>query len=132
MSEYVSEKLEITYSVPTGLIYMLCGLTGKKQKEIWCELSDVANVCARRLTKKESQYHSWTSKEFPGTEVELRIDMRKNRNWKTKKETFSCQVKFGKTKYERFTQQEVNEYITESILLGMNEDEDRDTTTVSE
>lgn len=124
MSSYVSEGLDITYSVPNGLIYMLCGVTGKKQKDIWCQLSEIANVCANRMVKKTNQQHSWTAKKFPDTEIELRIDMRRVRNWRTKKETFSCQVKFGKTKYETFTQNQVNEYITESLLLGAHDEDE--------
>jgi len=119
MSAYVSEKLSIDYSVPIGLIHLLAGVTNKPQKEIWCVMSEVANVCANRLLKKPNQRHSWTSKTFPGTEVELRIDMRKHTEYTSKKETFSCEVKFGKTKFEKFTQLQVNEYITESILLGI-------------
>ena len=121
MSAYISEQLDISYSVPVGLIQMLSGVTKKPQKEIWCELSDIANICANRLVKKKTQHHSWTSKQFPGTDIELRIDMKKQLNYKTKKDTFVCEIKFGRTKYEKFTQAEVNEYVTESILLGMND-----------
>lgn len=124
MSTYVSESLNINYSVPTGLVFMLAGITNKPHKEVWCELSSIANICASRLTKKKYQQHSWTTKKFPGTDVELRIDMRKNyRYGDNKKDSFTCEVKFGRAKFERFTQEQVNEYITESILLGANEDE---------
>lgn len=118
MSAYVSEGLNVSYSVPNGLIFMLSGVTKKPVKEIWCQLSEIANVCASRLVKKEHQHHSWTNKKFPNTEIELRIDMRKSSHYATKKQSFRCEVKFGKTKFETFTQEQVNEYITESILLG--------------
>jgi len=130
MSTYVSESLNINYSVPRGLIHMLSGLTKKPAKEIWCELSDIANVCASRLVKKESQHHSWTTKTFPNTDIELRIDMRKRSNWQTKQKSFTCEVKFGKSKFENFTQEQVNEYITESILLGVNDDKTQDDVSV--
>lgn len=119
MSTYVSEGLDISYSVPNGLIFMLSGVTGKPIKDIWCHLSEVANVCANRLVNKEHQQHSWTNKKFPDTEIELRIDMRKRTDYGSKKKYFKCEIKFGKTKFETFTQQEVNDYITESILLGV-------------
>ena len=32
----------------------------------------------------------------------------------------ACEVKFGKTKFEKFTQEQVIEYITENILLGID------------
>ena len=118
MSAYVSEKLDINYSVPRGLIYMLAGITGKETKEVWCELSEVANVCAKRLLKKERQRHSWTKSTFTGTDIELRINMKKFRHPKL---SFKCEIKFGKTKMESFTQEQVNEYITENILLGAND-----------
>lgn len=118
MSTYVSEGLDISYSVPNGLILMLVGVTNKPNKEIWCQLSEIANICANRLVKDSSQRHSWTNKKFPDTEIELRIDMRKSTNYSDKKQYFNCEIKFGKTKFEVFTQQQVNEYITESILLG--------------
>ena len=121
MSEYVSQSLNIGYSVPSGLIEMLMGVTGKDRKEIWCQLSEIANVCANRLVKKEHQRHSWTHKKFPGTDIQLRVDMRKYTNYKDKKLTFNCQVKFGGMKFEKFTQEQVNEYITENILLGNDE-----------
>lgn len=122
MNSYVSEKLDINYSVPYGLIYMLAGLSNKKQKEVWCELSDIANICAKRLVKKTGQFHSWTAKKFPDTEIELRFDMKKYNNHKVPGVIFQCQIKLGRTKYEEFTQQQVNDYITENILLG-SEDE---------
>ncbi len=126
MSAYISEGLSISYSVPNGLIYMLTGITGKQTKEVWCELSDIANICASRLATKQNQYHSWTSRKFPGTEIELRVVMRKSYSYHQRpedKKTFRCEIKFGKTKFETFTQSQVNEYITEGILLGMDEEE---------
>lgn len=112
MSEYISEKLDINYSVPEGLIFLLCGITGKKNKDVWCDLSDIANICAQRLLKKQNKPHSWTIKKFPETDIELRIDMFRNAK------TFNCEIKFGQIKYQKFTQQQVNEYLTESVLLG--------------
>lgn len=98
---------------------MLSGVTGKPAKEVWCELSEVATVCANRLVKKEDQRHSWTSRVFPRTDIELRIDMKKFRHPKLH---FKCEIKFGKTRMEMFTQEQVNEYITENILLGVGDE----------
>ena len=101
---------------------MLAGLTNTDRHDIWCELSNITNTCARRLLKKERQRHSWTSKKFPNTEVEIRVDMRKYTPYGGGKTTFRCEIKLGKTKKETFTQKQVDEYITENILLGVNSD----------
>ena len=118
MSTYIVESLDINYSVPYGMVFMLSEVTKRQPKEIWCELSEIANVCAGRLLKKQNQRHSWTTKKFIGTSIELRIDLKKFTNHHTNKQYFKCEIKFGKSKIETFTQEQVNDYITEGILLG--------------
>ena len=123
MSKHSSEGLNINYSVPHGLISMLASLANKPEREIWCYLSDIANVCASRLVSKKHQTHSWTTKKFPETDVELRVDMHKYVAYRSSEiGALSCEIRLGKVKFETFTQEQVNEYITESILLGVNDD----------
>ena len=122
MSIYVSEKLSINYYIPVGLISMLIAVTGESEKDIWCKLTEVANTCASRLVKKKGQRHSWTTKILSGTSIPLRVDMQKQTHYETKKDIYRCEITFGKSKFERFTQDQVNEYITESILLGATDE----------
>lgn len=105
------------------MVDMLMALTGKERKEVWCQMTEIANLCAKRLnnSKKQQQRHSWTRKIFPGTDIGLRIDMHKNKIWQTEKWVYRCEVKYDSCKYESFTQQQVNEYITENIILGDDE-----------
>lgn len=126
---YVASLLNINYTIPKGLAAMLAKLSDKSEKEVWCILSELANVCAHRLSNREDNYgSSWTEKVFPGTEALLRINMSKrrryNHNTKTydEKATYSAEIKFKGSKDETFTQAQVNDYITESILLGDDEE----------
>jgi len=128
--DYVAEQLTINYTMPKGLAYMLASASGKQMKEVWCILSEMANICAHRLSSEEDRRggKSWTQKTFPGTEVKLRIDMDKwaSYNYSTGekgKATYSARIKISGYAYENFTQQQVNDYITESILLGEDNEE---------
>ena len=115
VEQHVVSQLDIRYTMPTGVVNMLAAMSGKTTPEIWCEISDMANICAFRLSTK-SQRSSWTQKVFPGTQVELRIDMDKSEPWwhdpkKPKPPTYyEARVKIsGRT---------TEDYITETILLG--------------
>lgn len=128
--DYVAEQLTINYTMPKGLAHMLASASGKQMKEVWCILSEMANICAHRLSSEEDRKRgkSWAQKTFPGTEVKLRIDMDKwsPYNYSTGemgKATYSARIKISGYANENFTQQQVNDYITESILLGEDDEE---------
>ena len=119
---------------------MLASATKTNDKEVWCALSDIANICAARLVprlqnKSGSHYgssaDSWTTQTFPGSTIKLRLDMsgsihRSRYDYATKqhiefeqpKMSFYCKVKVSGTTTERFTQAMINDYITDKILLG--------------
>ena len=138
--EYVASQLNISYSIPVGLTAMLASATKTNDKEVWCALSDMANICASRLVKRlgpksSSQYggyaNSWTTQTFPGSTIKLRLDMsgsvsssiydyaaRKQIQLDKPRMTFTCRIKVSGTTTERFTQEMINDYITDKILLG--------------
>jgi hypothetical protein len=129
--DYVAEQLKINYTMPKGLAHMLASASGKQMKEVWCILSEMANICAHRLSKENSSRggKSWTQKNFPETEIKLRIDMDKWAPYNYKDQTtgpaqYSARIKISGYADETFTQQQVNDYITESILLGEDNDQD--------
>lgn len=127
---YVAEQLDITYTIPKGLAHMLASASGKSIKEIWLTLSEMANICAFRLNVRAGRNNSsWTTKKFPETEITLRIDMDKyvQYNYSNPSEVYkpkySARIKISGYSNETFTQAQVNEYITEGILLGDDEEE---------
>jgi len=77
---HVASQLDIRYTMPTGVVNMLASASGKSVPDIWCEISDMANICAFRLSTQE-QRTSWTQKVFLNTQVKLRIDMDKYKPW---------------------------------------------------
>lgn len=131
--DYVASTLKINYTIPKGLVHLLSKLAMKPEKEVWCMLSELTNVCAHRLsTNEDEDARTWTSKEFPGSEVTLRIDMTK-RTWNTYDKVtklytlgtpqYHAKIKIAGQTDETFTQTQINDYITEKILLGDDEDE---------
>lgn len=76
-SQYVASALNITYTMPAGIVDMLASLSGQDKSAVWCQISEVANVCAVRLSTNKNQRKSWARKDFPGTGTKLRIDMDK-------------------------------------------------------
>lgn len=141
--EYVASNLDIQYSIPVGLTSMLASATKSNNKEVWCKLSDIANICAvrlvSRLQNKRSGYNSyadsWTTQTFPGSNIKLRLDMsgsvqtqyydattRSYKEHSHPKMSFRCRVKVSGTTTESFTQQQINDYITDKILLGDDEE----------
>ena len=126
--DYVVERLPINYTMPKGLAHMLASASNKPLKEVWCQLSDMANICAHRLsTRGEGHHSSWTQSVFPETEVKLRIDMNKYeyRHWSTQEKSparYEARIKISGYANETFTQAQVNDYITETILLGDDEE----------
>lgn len=143
--EYVASNLSISYSIPVGLTSMLASATKTNNKEVWCKLSDIANICAVRLvsrlnSRSPSRYgtsyaDSWTTQTFPGSNIKLRLDMsgsvssqyycnieKRYKELDTPKMSFRCRVKISGTTTETFTQQQINDYITDKILLGDDEE----------
>jgi hypothetical protein len=141
-AEYVASGLDISYSIPVGLCSMLATATKTNKKEVWCRLSEMANICAARLVTrlKPSGYNeilgsSWTTQTFPGSQVKLRLDMdgyvdthtwdAASRQYVQRTEPrmrFSCRIKIAGVNTESFTQTQINDYITDKILLGDDEE----------
>jgi hypothetical protein len=126
--DYIASTLDITYTIPKGLTHMLAKIGNMPEKDVWCVLSELANVCAHRLSiKDDKRGSSWAEKEFPGTGVKLRINMDKRcrYRWETKtyddKSSYEATIKIKGSTEESFTQKQINEHITESILLGDDE-----------
>jgi hypothetical protein len=146
---YVPQGLNITYSIPIGLTSMLATATKKSEKEVWCCLSQIASVCAARLTTRliganRNYADSWTTQVFPDSKVSLRLDMNGSKNqgswvgnqWVADpypKLHFHCRIKVSGCNTESFDQKDIDKYIedeTEKILLGIDEDEEQETNTI--
>jgi hypothetical protein len=142
-SPYVASNLDISYSMPVGLSAMLSKAANMSEKEVWCQISQMANICAARVilkfqTTQRSHVASWTSEEFPGSQITLRFDLdgyRDYHKWdvalgkyvqlETPTQRFTCRVKVYGATLEHFKQSQVDAYILsemESSLLGSEED----------
>lgn len=130
--DYVASNMQITYSMPFGLVGMIAHAANKPVKEVWCQISEVCNICAFRLTKKPNQDSSWTVATFPGTKIQLDIEMTRRYSWDRTNHTyqsngkFDCKIELGFSETESFTQGQINDYITEKIILG--DDDEAETT----
>lgn len=141
--EYVSSGLDIKYSIPVGLITMLARAAKITEKEVWCSISNISNICAARLLSKFNSGHrwpsSWTTKEFPGAGISIRIDMSGSQRdsyydsmaktyiqYDVPKKYFHCKIKISGNAIETYTQEKIDEYITSTMeeeLLGTLDDE---------
>ena len=131
--DYVAGLFKIEYSLPYGLVGMLASASGKDKQEVWVIVSELCNICAHRLSKKAKQHSSWTEENFPGTKIQLCIEMERDigrYDYSTRQHIpaqvgkLYCSVELGFAEKEKFTQEQVNTYITESILMGDDEDDD--------
>jgi hypothetical protein len=129
--DYVAGLYKIEYTLPYGLVGMLASASGKTKQEVWVMISELCNVCASRLSKKANQFSSWTDENFPGTKTVLEIEMERDRgsyDWRTQVHKVAdpnmlyCTIKLGFAAEEKFTQEQVNTYITEKILLGVEDE----------
>jgi hypothetical protein len=130
--DYVASSYRIDYQLPYGLVGMLAFTSKKTEQEVWVIISELCNICAHRLSKKASQHSSWTSEMFPNTKIHLEIEMERARggwNYQASKpipadpSKLYCSIDLGFAETEKFTQEQVNTYITEKILLGDDDDE---------
>ena len=138
---YIPQGLNITYSIPVGLCSMLATATKKTDKEVWCTLSQIASVCAARLTARllssnRNYAGSWTTQQFPDSKISLRLDMSGSKShgiWQggqyvpdpNPKLSYYCKIKVAGTNTERFDQKQIDKFIedeTEKILLGLEEE----------
>lgn len=123
--QHVASQLDIRYTMPKGIINMLSATSNKTKPEVWCEISDMANICAFRLSTSR-QRNSWTQKVFPGTTIKLRIDMQKETvhddKLNFKNHYYKAKIKICGMSSETYTQAQINDYITEKILLGDDDD----------
>lgn len=115
----IDETIDITYQVKGDLIKLLKDSTNHTEKDIWCNLSDIAQKCVLKIKNNpKSQYRSWTTKTYPGTVVKVRVDVDTNSMLKDK-DQYEARIKMANnSKWVRFTHKQVLEYITEEILLG--------------
>lgn len=129
---YVAASFKIDYTMPYGLVGMLAYVSKKSEKEVWCTLTEVCNICALRLSKKPNQQSSWTEEVFPGTQIGLSIEMERDRDrydYSTRthipgdRNKLFCTIELNFANKEKFTQEQVNDYITEKIILGDDDDE---------
>lgn len=140
--EYLVSGLDITYYIPVGLIALLSSASNMTQREVWCAISDIGNICANRLLTKLDNGHrypsSWTTQKIPNSNCAIRIDMsasiRKSEwdpvnrtyiNIVPPKRQFHCKIKISGNATETFKQSQIDEFIIstmEESLLGLLED----------
>ena len=116
-------RVKCNFEVSLGLIGVITSLTKIEQREVWSHLADAAQVCFDRMTSKNMN-KSWRWWTFPGTELRLKIVVNRSYYWKKDKEkqrAYNCEIKLDSNQTERFTSQQVDDFLVEKILLG-NED----------
>lgn len=115
------QRHKINYIVKSGIIELLVGSTGSSREEVWVELADIAQICANRLASK-SQRSSWTQKEYPGTNVKVRVDMDKY-NYGEDNIRFEARIKLANAgRWESFSSEQVQDFI-DKILLDISQGE---------
>jgi hypothetical protein len=129
--DYVASCYQINYDLPYGLVGMLAFASKKTEQEVWVIISELCNICAFRLSKKAKQQSSWTEEMFPDTKIQLNIEMERGRGgWDYQNSRpipadpnkLYCSIELGFSESEKFTQEDVNTYITEKILLGIDDE----------
>ena len=113
----------INYEIDKGLIFMLAGLAGVSKKEVWCQLADCAQECVERIKKKKSQRESWKWFTFPGTDIKMKVKIyfRKGHTGYDNQyypDVYNANIKLDRNGYEKFTSDQVQEFLIEEILLG--------------
>lgn len=114
---------ECSYDISFGLVEMLTAITKFKKQEVWSILADETQVCFDRMDKKGMD-ESWRWITFPTTEVRMKIKVNRSDQshidgrW-IAKTTYRCNIKFDPNATETFTSKEVEEFLIENILLGV-------------
>ena len=113
-------KKDCNYRVSLGLIGVISSLVNLEKQEIWSILADETQVCFDRMDKKGIQ-KSWRWATFPGTTLRLKITVQAP--WRYSKQADSqprrCEIKLDTNQYENFTSAQVEEFLVEKILLGV-------------
>lgn len=120
---------KVNYSIDKGLIFMLAGLAGCKQKEVWAHLADATRVYTDRIEKKGTR-ESWRWFTFPETDIKMKVKVGKrggtHRNYSTGKEVvkptyYVANIKLDRNGMEEFTSDQVEAFLIEEVLLGDDE-----------
>lgn len=119
---YVSQEFNISYLISKGLLDLLIKSSNKSKSEVWCAISEMANKCAFRLKNRPGQVDSWSVSKFPGTEVKLKLKVRRAIGRGRGSKLLNCKIVVDEKDMEEFTQEDVNNAIAENILLS-DEDE---------
>ena len=117
------------YNISLGLVEMLTAITNLEKQEIWSYLADATQVCFDRMAKKNI-HKSWRWITFPNTEIRIEIKVhigghffRYSGNSEEKvKHPHSAEIKFDANQIESFTSQQVEEFLVEKVLLGVDDD----------
>jgi len=113
-------RVKCNYSVSLGLIGVITSLTNMKKQEVWSHLADATQVCFDRIAKKPNMYKSWRWWTFPGTPLRLKIIVNKGySNSKGRQDPHRCEIKLDSNQIERFTSEQVEEFLVEKVLLGV-------------
>lgn len=108
------------YTVSLGLIDMLSALTKTQKQEVWAQLSEETQVCINRLMNKNMR-ESWRWVKYPNTEIRLKIKVGaygRRDNEGDKQVVYGANITMDSNQSERFTSEQVEDFLIGEILLG--------------
>lgn len=116
-------KLEVTYMINEPLLKLLMAATQSSKQEVWSHMQDLSRKCFVTMDN-ESKMSSWTKTSYPGINIQLRIDVRREGYDRYPKPDIIKGVIKGNVKIAlvdnniHFSSKQVEEFLVEKILLG--------------
>jgi hypothetical protein len=116
---------EIIYNMQKGMVeYFMVELKLPKG-EVWGAIKDACHKSVDKLDNNNKS-KSWCYADVPNSDIKLRIDVKRRTRYYSReveeyisKESYYADVKFSNVSdYEQITDEQVEEYIIEKILLG--------------
>ena len=111
-------KIKCNYRVSLGLIGVISSLVDMEEREIWSTLADETQTCFDRMDKRGIR-KSWRWIAFPGTTLRLKITVQEGYRGANKPPIRGCEIRLDTKQYEEFTSDQVEEFLVEKILLGV-------------
>lgn len=124
---------KVEYHMQRGMVDYFMNLLDLSRKEVWVVIKEACHSCIDRLDNNNKS-KSWKYADIPNSEIKLRIDVERIKPWrysdnKDTPDRYWANVKFSNiSDSETITDQQVEEYIVEKILLDLDEDEECSTT----
>lgn len=113
-----------------GMVDYFMNLLNISRQDVWVVIKEACHSCVDKLDNNDKT-KSWKYAEIPNCDIKLRIDVQRLRryNYNTRsyenKEHYYADIKFSNvSSNEEFSDEKVEEYIVEKILLDLDEPEE--------